>query len=384
MNANRRLRVLHLGSPTGLYGAERWILALINNIDARCVESEVAVVLDDPRLDAPLCSEAAAMGFASTVFEAHGKFSWAAVRQVREHILSRRIDVLHTHGYKSDLIALLAARGTGCRIVTTPHGWSTDADIKLKIYELLDRFLFCGFDAVVPLSQELYSDLDRIPIVSRRLQLITNGVDLLDIDQRVEIAPEMIRWKKEGNFVLGFVGQLIARKGIDVLLKALAKWNSVPWRLAIVGEGEDRRQLEDLSREIGLANRVEFFGFRPDRLAFIRAFDIFLLPSRLEGVPRCVMEAMACRTPVIASDIPGCRDLVSSGESGLLFDAGNSEALRLALDVFAGDAELRQSVAAKARYSVEMEWSAASMARRYLDLYTALIDGHTTPVTFLD
>lgn len=88
MNANRRLRVLHLGSPTGLYGAERWILALINNIDARCVESEVAVVLDDPRLDAPLCSEAAAMGFASTVFEAHGKFSWAAVRQVREHILS--------------------------------------------------------------------------------------------------------------------------------------------------------------------------------------------------------------------------------------------------------------------------------------------------------
>lgn len=375
MNANRRLRVLHLGSPTGLYGAERWILALINNIDARCVESEVAVVLDDPRLDAPLCSEAAAMGFASTVFEAHGKFSWAAVRQVREHILSRRIDVLHTHGYKSDLIALLAARGTGCRIVTTPHGWSTNADLKLSVYEALDRLLFYGFDAVAPLSQDLYAGLANWPGLTRRLRLITNGVDLRDIDRRDEVSEELLTWKRGGGLLLGFIGQLIPRKGLDLLLQTLSEWRGAEWRLAIVGEGEERPKLERMVADLNLAQRVRFFGFRSDRLALLRAFDVFVMPSRLEGVPRCLMEAMACGIPIVASDIPGCRDLISPGRTGLLFSSDDSMSLRRALENMEGDDVARRTFAANARRLVEDTWSAEHMAGCYLDLYRELAHG---------
>lgn len=372
MSSNRRLRVLHLGSPTGLYGAERWILALINNIDSSCVESEVAVVLDDPSLDAPLCSEAAAMGFASTVFEAHGKFSWAAVRQVRAHILSRRIDVLHTHGYKSDLIALLAARGTGCRIVTTPHGWSTDADLKLSVYEALDRLLFYGFDAVAPLSEDLYAGLANWPGLARRLRLITNGVDLRDIDRRDEVSEELLTWKRDGELLLGFIGQLIPRKGLDLLLQTLSEWGGAEWRLAIVGEGEDRPKLERLAVELNLAQRVRFFGFRPDRLALLRAFDVFVLPSRLEGVPRCLMEAMACQVPIVASDIPGCRDLIAPGQTGLLFASDDVGGLKRALDIMARDDGARHTFAANARRSVEDTWSAKHMAGCYLDLYREL------------
>jgi glycosyltransferase involved in cell wall biosynthesis len=374
-SGRRRLRVLHLGSPTGLYGAERWILALINNIDPEYVEAEVAVVLDDPRLDAPLCHIAAEMGFASTVFEAYGKFSWAAVRQVREHIRGRRIDVLHSHGYKSDLIALLAASGTGCRIVTTPHGWSTDADFKLKIYEALDRLLFYRFDAVAPLSEDLYAGLATLPGLSRRLRLITNGVDLREIDRRREVSQELLMWKRDGELLLGFVGQLIPRKGLDLLLQSLSEWRGAAWRLAIIGAGNDRSRLERLVADLSLAKRVRFFGFRSDRLALLRAFDVFVLPSRLEGVPRCLMEAMACEVPIVASDIPGCRDLIAPGKTGLLFASGDVASLRRALDAMASDDVARRTFAANARRSVEDAWSAKRMASRYLNLYCELADG---------
>lgn len=373
MIANRRLRVMHLGSPTGLYGAERWILALINNIDAAHVESEVAVVLDDPRLEAPLCREAAAMGFASTVFEAHGKFSWAAVRQVREHIRSRRIDVLHSHGYKSDLIALLAARGTGCRIVTTPHGWSTGADFKLKAYEAFDRLLFYGFDAVAPLSNDIYAGLASLPGLTRRLHLIANGVDLKDIDVATTICPELANWRANGEFVLGYIGQLIPRKALEVLLQALAGWSAVAWRLAIVGEGDARDQLEGLARQLGLGDRVKFFGFRSDRISFLRSFDAFVLSSRLEGVPRCLMESMACLVPVIATDIPGCRDLIEHEQSGLLFEVDNCAGLRDALDSLAKSVSLRADLSQRARDVIERNWSAAAMANRYLELYALIV-----------
>lgn len=375
MTTDRRLRVLHLGSPTGLYGAERWILALINNIDSQYIESEVAVVLDDPAHDAPLCREAEAMGFVSTVFEAHGKFNWTAVRQVREHIRRRHIDVLHTHGYKSDLIALLAARGTGCRIVSTPHGWSTDADFKLKVYESLDRLLFYGFDAVAPLSRDLYGGLAKWPGLAPRLHLITNGVDLRDIDRHQEVSDDLLTWKQDGELLLGFIGQLISRKGLDLLLYALSEWRGSPWRLAIVGEGEDRPKLERLAADLDLAQRIRFLGFRPDRLSLLRAFDVFVLPSRLEGVPRCLMEAMACEVPIVASDIPGCRDLIAAGSTGLLFAPDDVSSLKRALDAVTSDSVSRRTLAVNARQQVESFWSAQSMASRYLDLYRELAHG---------
>lgn len=135
MATDSRIRVLHLGSPTGLYGAEQRILALLNNMDRSRVDSIVAVIRDDPTLGADLCTEAGRQGFRTRVFEAHGKVNWSAVRMLKAYLRQERIDVLHTHGYKTDVIGLLAARGTLCKLVSTPHGWSKQAGLKLRLYE---------------------------------------------------------------------------------------------------------------------------------------------------------------------------------------------------------------------------------------------------------
>jgi len=374
MAMDSRIRVLHLGSPTGLYGAERWILALVNNMDRARVDSIVAVIRDDPKLGADLCAEAGRQGFRTHVFEAHGKVNWSAVRMLNGYLQAERIDVLHTHGYKTDVIGLLAARGTSCKLVSTPHGWSKQAGFKLRLYEALDRRVFCHLHAVVPLSQELFDDLATRLCLRGKLHLIPNGVDLSDVRRPVAIAPEIATWKAEGRFVFGYIGQLIKRKGLDVLLQALAGSSGENWRLALVGEGDERGTLEAQAGALRIGDQVRFFGFREDRMAFLKGFDAFVLPSRLEGIPRCLMESMAAGVATIASDIPGCRDLIAHGGSGLLFVPDSVAELRGALQEVARDETLRSRLAAAGQRTIEENWSAEIMAKRYGALYAELIN----------
>ena len=372
MNARSPIHVMQLGSPTGLYGAERWILALVRRLDAEKVRSTVSVVKDAPGLEAPLCGEARKLGIRTHVFEVGGRANLFAVKRVREFILENRVDVLHTHWYKADLIGRLATLGTKCRIVTTPHGWSNNADAKVLLYERLARCTYPFLDAAVPLSEDLFRDLRGLPGMNGKLSLIRNGVDTGEIESQMEIADDILAWKKEGAVILGYIGQLIPRKGVDVLLKAVSRLSVPNWRLAIVGEGESRARLEMLARSLGLGSRVRFFGFRSDRLSFLRGFDVFILPSRLEGIPRCVMEAMTAGVPVIASDIEGCRDLVSNEGTGLLFRMDDDLHLARQLARLMEEPGLAGRVAKGARALIADRFSAERMAREYENFYMKL------------
>ncbi len=366
-----QLRVMQLGSPTGLYGAERWILALVRHLDRADIESIVGVIRDAPDLTAPLCVEAARDGLRTHVIEAPGRVNWSAVTGLREYLLTNDVHILHTHGYKTDLVGLLATRGTPCRIVSTPHGWSVQAGLALRVYEALDRAVFPFFDAVAPLSDALYSDLAKSARTRSKLHLIRNGVDISEIDAVAQVAEEITAWKRAGAFVFGYVGQLIARKGLVTLLHAFARLQCPGKKLALLGEGEQRAELEALAQSLGVGADVKFFGFRNDRLSLLKGFDVFVLPSHLEGIPRCLMESMAAGVSVIATDIPGCRDLIDHGKTGLLFPVDDVAALTACMEE-TRDAEVRTRFAASGRALVLARYSAASMAAQYRDLFREL------------
>lgn len=368
------IRVLQLGSPSGLYGAERWIMALVRHLDPTKVESHVAVIRDEGAVDPPLIKVAADAGFKTHIINALGRFNWSAVTKLRALIRSERIDVVHSHGYKTDIAALLAARGTNARIVTTPHGWSVDAGWKLALYEKIDRAIYPWFNAVVPLSDALHGGLAGRVGLARNLHLIPNGVDISEIDAIDGAVPELEQWRTQGDFIVGYIGQLITRKGLPTLLRGFADWQHPAKRLVILGEGDQRAALEALAVELGIADRVYLMGFREDRLRWLKSFDLFVLPSTLEGIPRCLMEAMAARVPIIATDIDGTRDIVIHGQTGILFPVGDSVALSGWLQ-HASDARLRSSWATNARMHVEQYHSGAAMAAQYSDLFRNLMAG---------
>jgi glycosyltransferase involved in cell wall biosynthesis len=366
-----RIRVLHLGSPSGVYGAERWILALVRYLDPTQTWSVVGTIKDAPGPEPELCRQAQEMGIPTCVVEAHGRFNVRAIAQLVNYIHRHHIEILHTHGYKGDVLGLCAARLSGCSVLSTPHGWSTKAGVMLQLYEALDRFVLGLLDAVIPLSEDLYCGLSRRWWRPRRLYLIQNGVDLAEVDQVLESWPENIG-RGAGGFRIGYVGQLIPRKGVDVLIRAFSRLGMPNGELWIVGEGPERRSLERLALELGQSERVRFLGYRSDRIALLKTFDVFVLPSLLEGIPRCVLEAMATGVPVIASDIPGSRTVVEHRITGLLFPPGDVERLTERLQAVHRDERLRTSLAEKARSLVRSRFSAEAMACRYLELYRAL------------
>ncbi len=364
------IKVLQLGTVGPLYGAERWILALIRNLDAALIDSHVAVIADQPGTAAPLLDAASANGFAVHAINAPGRFNWAAVRELRKLIRNNGIDIVHSHGYKADIIAWLACRGSGTKIVSTPHGWSANAGLKLQVYEALGRRALRYFDAVVPLSADLYHGLAKDRALLCRLHQITNGVDIDEINEPPCCPAALSDFRGSGP-VIGYIGQLIARKDVATLLSAFATWShNNDARLVLVGEGDARLSLEAQARALGIADHVLFTGFRSDRLAWLKSFDAFVLPSHLEGIPRCLMEAMAAGIPVIASDIPGNRDIVHHEKTGLLFTPSDVDALVNSLERITDDKVATRTK--NGRDLIHDHYSAQAMANAYAVLFAQI------------
>ena len=367
------VKILQLGSPTGLYGAERWILALIKHLDPQKITSIVGVIKDDATQDAPLCKAAEAYGFQTRYFEGPGRINFSVIKQLKQFILQHDISILHTHFYKTDIIGFLATLGTPCKIISTPHGWTQGPDFKLRAFELLDRMVFPFLDAVAPLSEKMIQPLKRIPILRSKLHLVENGVDIAEVSSEQKIDRDLLEWKKEGAFIIGYIGRLITGKGLEILFQALSKVENLNWKLAIIGEGEKEQALKDLSAQLNISEKITFFGFRLDRLSFLKGFDIFVLPSRSEGTPRCVMEAMAAKVPVIASDIPGCRNLITDKQTGRLFPVDSSDKLREILLLTALNTLKNENIIENAYMFILQNFSAQRMAKEYESLFMELL-----------
>ncbi len=204
-------------------------------------------------------------------------------------------------------MGLLAGRLAGIKVISTPHGWDKEKDKKLAIYERMSKACFKFFDRVCPLSQSLYDGLSADGIAPSRMTLVLNGVDIQEIDE----APA--KAKTNGKKRIGYIGQFIERKNLDDLVEAFFRLERSDCELRLVGDGPCR---EDILRRIASRNgtsAVSCPGYAANRLEDLKSFDVFVLPSLLEGIPRCIMEAQAAGVPVVATDIEGIRDLVKPG-----------------------------------------------------------------------
>jgi glycosyltransferase involved in cell wall biosynthesis len=257
-------------------------------------------------------------------------------------------------------------------LLATPHGWNTDAGIKLQAYEWLERIAFGWVDAVAPLSRDLETGLKRLPWLKGKVHFIQNGVDLSEVTASTTVAPEVQAARDRGEFVVGYIGQLIQRKRVDTLIEAFAQIDTAAKRLFIVGDGEQRAELEALVSKLGIGEKVEFKGFRDDRLDFLRGFDVLVLTSTLEGIPRCLMEGMAAGIPVVGTDIPGVRDLIVDGQTGGLIKVGDRQALLKKLLGARSLNEQNKNVILKAMEIVKASFSAAGMSNQYYELFVQM------------
>ncbi len=172
-----------------------------------------------------------------------------------------------------------------------------------------------------------------------------------------------------GAFVVGTVCSLLPLKCVDHLLRAVAGLPGV--HLAVIGDGPERGRLEALAGELALGDRCRFAGFRADAASLLPALDAFALASRQEGMPRSLLEAMLAGLPVLAADVPGCRDLVREGTTGFLYPHGDLAAMAGRLQALAADPALRRRLGEAGRADVLAHYSLAA----HVDRVAAVIDG---------
>jgi len=246
------------------------------------------------------------------------------------------------------------------------------------LYKPILNAVFGRAQRVIAAAEENIASSDILTRFKDRCTVIPYGVDLRSFELTETEAVEVERRRATaGEGMVLFVGVLRPYKGVDVLLKAMAR---VRARLIVVGRGPNRLELSGLAARLGISGRVLFLGEVSDseRRILLHACDVFVLPSidNREAFGIAQLEAMACGRPVIASDLPtGVRFVNKNQMTGLLVPPGDSDALAAALQRLLGDERLRQTLGNAAKKRAELEFSSDRMVRRVQQVYEEVLGG---------
>lgn len=210
---------------------------------------------------------------------------------------------------------------------------------------------------------------------SRLVLIRGSGIDVNDFRPLPE---------PDGDVTIAIVSRMLWDKGVHKLVEAftLLRRQGEPLRLILAGEpdwGNPAAVPEARLREWQAQDGIDWRGHVEDVREVWRTAHIACLPSRREGLPRSLLEAAACGRPMVATDVPGCRELVQDGENGLLVPAGNVNALADALRLLAHDPERRARLGRRGREIIETEFSSTLVIRKHLDLYATMLDGAPNP-----
>ncbi|MBA6357432.1 MULTISPECIES: glycosyltransferase [unclassified Colwellia] len=374
--SQQKVRVLQFICSTGFYGAERWILALAKNLPKDSVQCDLVVTLEDNSKNLELVKEYKKQDIGQ-VFEVpmRHKFDFSVVNKLAKIIKDNGYDVIHTHGYKSDILGVLAAKKAGIRSVITPHGFENAEDIKLRLFIWLGNRIMKYANVVVPLSKALCEDVKGFGVKDSKIVYVQNGVDLSEVEeQKVKFNKLMSVGDAKR---IGFVGQMISRKNIhdilDIFETLAGKYPNIS--LSLLGDGESRAELEEHTKSLNHKNRIEFMGYRDDRLELLQSFDLFVMTSTLEGIPRCLMEATAMGIPVAAYNIAGVDQLIEHQKTGLLAPFGEKEILATYWEELLFDEEKAKKLSDNACEFVNENYAGKRMATEYIEVFKQLLNG---------
>jgi glycosyltransferase involved in cell wall biosynthesis len=372
------MKILHLISSAGYYGAENVALELARVAAQRGNEVTLGVFRDKREPHTELAEAALAEGVTCRLFDCGGKLDARTVLELRKYIKDNSMDIVHSHGYKSNIYSVFASAFTGAKTVTTVHNWIRTG-AKLRAYSLLDKLFLRYFDFVFAVSEELRREITASGVPGSRVLLIPNGINVRKYRAASALAAQKRRELdiKPGDQVIGTVGRLSGEKGHRFLIEAAgALSEEFPLlKFLFVGDGPLRSRLEAQALEAGLGGRVIFAGERRDIPELLALMDIFVLPSLTEGLPMALLEAMAAGKPVVATGVGFVTGLLSDAQSGILVSAGDARELELAVKDLLADGAKARLYAENAARTVARDFTGEAMALRYLESYAGVLAG---------
>jgi glycosyltransferase involved in cell wall biosynthesis len=361
------MNIAHVISSSGMFGAEQVLLTLAEKFNRKSDRAFVCPILDKRMEKSPLLDVLKKRGVPHHVLSSSGRFDFKTVSELQQFIADKKIDVLHTHNYKSDMIGMLAARKFRTPLIATAHGF-TDMTNRVTFYEKFDRFILkTYFDQVVTVTESVLEGWN-----SPKKKIVPNGIDI----KRFSTDPlKRSAFRKQWNIgehdiAIGTIGRLSKEKNQEMLLRAasiLCPQNS-HLRFFIIGSGAEEKKLKQLAIEYNLSNQVIFTSLIEDVVPVYQGLDIFVLTSITEGIPITILEAFASRIPVVATSVGGVSQLITP-DTGLLVESNHTNDLVKKLERLIKDKKFGLQCAENALHFVQAHYSDEIMVKRYQDVY---------------
>jgi glycosyltransferase involved in cell wall biosynthesis len=374
------LRVMLVAATLGFGGAEKHVVTLANSFDAerfRC--SVVYLKPDETLLNQLIASRLDAI----ISLNVQRRIDWRAVAALTGHLDRLAIDVILCATEYPALIALLAARKARRRpkLIEIFHT-TVFGTIKGRVQMWLYRRIFRRLDLLVYVSRKQMEYWQSKGLGAKRSVVIHNGIDCEHFRDTYSAAEKATLRARYGfasaDFVIGICAALRPEKAHGDLLQALARLRSlsINARCLIIGDGPERNHIESTIAQLGLKDSAAITGFQADVRPLIASCDVIVLASRtVETFSIAALEAMALGKPVVLSRIGGAEELVTDGDNGFLFEAGDVQQLAVHLQALATQST-RLRMGAAARDRVRGSFTESGMVKQYVEQISQTMAQH--------
>jgi glycosyltransferase involved in cell wall biosynthesis len=307
-----------------------------------------------------------------------GRFDASVLPQIREIIARRNPDIIQTHNVKSHFLMRLSGLWKTRHWLGFHHGY-TATDFKMKCYNQLDRWSLQKPDRVITVCGAFADQLAEKGVPRDRITVQHNSVKPF-VPAGAEQVSALRQQFPADTPLLVCIGRLSLEKGQADLLRALdflrRKLGEERFHVALVGEGVEEARLMALRAELGLEKHVTLAGLQHDVRPYYTCADVVVMPSHSEGSPNVLLEAMAAGVPVAATRVGGVPEIATDGETALLVESRNPEAMARGIQKLLRDPALRAELARNARELVEREYSPEAYRRSMTEIYQEVLGCH--------
>jgi glycosyltransferase involved in cell wall biosynthesis len=372
------MKILHVIDSDGLYGAE---IMLLNLMEEQQRMDLIPVLLNICDLDGNenvMHEEIRKRNLTAIHFNMKRGYSLKSALNLVRLARDEQITIIHSHGYKGDiLIGSLPNHIRKIPMVRTQHGrTSTKKLSKIWLYEILDKLIMRGMDAVVQVNNSaLRREVDH-DLAGAKNFIIENGIPELRFDSVTAFQSDsVVREFCKDSFVIGTICRLSEEKGLVNLIAALRILSAqyVNFKVVIIGEGPQRRPLQAMIDDAGLSSKIMLVGYRNNAYQYLPNFNVFALPSLTEGLPITILEAMQAEVPIIATRVGGIPEVLGNGRLGILIRPEDPKALADAITHVWSDPIAAVEMGKNARHVAITKYSSRRMAEDYLRVYEMVL-----------
>lgn len=369
-----KLKVLHLTYDMRIGGTEMVIKNIIEGSDSAAYEMSIFCI-ETPL--GPWGEQLAAGGIKVTAHERQPGFDVALIKAIRAHLKQEQMDVIHCHQYTPWVYGSLAAIGLQTRVIFTEHGrfYPDSSSWKRK---LVNPWLCRVTDAITAISEATriaLAQFENLPV--QRIETIYNGIQPLMVEsEEIESLRHQLGLQSD-TVVLGTVARMDPIKNHPMMLEAFAKVvrqfpNTV---LFLVGDGEERKRLDEKIASLSLEGKVFLPGYQSDPRVYIALMDVFLLSSLSEGTSMTLLEGMSLSKPCVVTDVGGNPEIIRDGYNGLVTKMDDADDFAEKIMGLLAQPNLRKKFASNALVRYRADFEVDRMVQRYAQLYLGAIKG---------